>query len=242
MAYTEEYESELLRGVNEGKPWDLIHEVKKIIKSQDRLLDIGCGTASKLVKIASHSSYKDIIGLEPNERMRNKAQENVLQSNFENISIVDGVAEKLPFKENEFDIVTVMVAPHNTNEIYRVLKPGGYAIVEKIGDRDKWDFKILFGKDSKGFRGQFCDYSKGERAIQYKEEFSQRFSSVSTDNGFWNTYYSHEGLMLLFEETPTIRNFNRIKDLSIINEIEKKYMTEKGIVTTQNRILIKATK
>ncbi len=242
MAYTEEYESELLRGYNEGKPWDLIHEVKSIINSQDKLLDIGCGTASKLIKIASDSNYKEIIGLEPNKRMRDKAQENVLRSNFENIKIVDGLAENLPFKEDEFDIVTVMVAPHNTTEIYRVLKPGGYAIVEKIGDRDKWDFKILFGKDSEGFRGQFCDYSKGERAIEYKNEFSQKFNSVSIVNGFWKTYYSLEGLMLLFEETPTIRDFNRIQDLSIVNEIEKKYMTEKGIVTTQNRILIKANK
>lgn len=242
MPYSELYDREILRGTNETRPWDLIHEISKIVKPQHRVLDIGCGTASKLIQLASKTNCKEIVGIEPNYKIRSKAKKNIQTSNSDNISIVNGLAEDLPFDNQAFDIVTAMVAPHNTNEIYRVLKPGGQAIIEKIGDRDKWDLKLLFGQDSQGLRGQFCYYGNGERETELRGEFSNLFSEVFTKNGFWKTYYSLEGFLLLLEETPTVRNFDRETDAHIIEEIVKSYMTDKGIITTQNRIFLKAKK
>lgn len=242
MPYTESYEMDILRGINENRPWDLIYEIRKVVKTQHRLLDIGCGTATKLIQLASITNYQEIIGIEPNERMRFKAEENIKLANLDNISIVSGSAEDLPFEDHVFDVVTAMVAPHNTNEVHRVLKPGGHTIIEKIGDRDKWNLKALFGRDSKGLRGQFCDYGEGEREIEFREEFSHLFAEVSTKNGFWKTYYSFEGLILLLEQTPTIRGFDRIEDSHVLEKIVETYMTDRGIITTQNRILVAAKK
>lgn len=242
MPYSELYDREILRGENETRPWNLINEIRSIVKPQHRILDIGCGTASKLIKLASQTNYKFIVGIEPNDRMRSKAEENIQASNLDNISIINGSAENLPFDNQVFDVVTAMVAPHNTSEIHRVLKSGGQAIIEKIGDRDKWDLKVLFGQDNQGLRGQFCYYSEGEREIEIRDKFSSLFPEVSTKNGFWKTYYSLEGLLLLLEETPTVRNFDRENDAHIIEEIEKLYMTDKGITTIQNRIFLKAKK
>lgn len=242
MPYTESYEIEILRGISEDRPWNLFSKIGKVLRSPHRLLDIGCGTATKLIQLASITNYQEIIGIEPNKRMRFKAEENVKFSNLDNIFIVNGSAENLPFDDHTFDVVTAMVAPHNTSEVHRVLKPGGYAIIEKIGDRDKWNLKVLFGQDSKGLRGQFCNYNKGEREIEFREEFSHLFTEVSTKNGFWKTYYSFEGIILLLEQTPTIRSFDRIKDHYILEKIKEHYMTDQGFATTQNRILITAKK
>lgn len=242
MPYSELYDKEILRGKNETRPWDLINKISKIVKPQHRILDIGCGTASKLIELASQTKYKAIVGIEPNDRMRSKAEKNIQTSNLHNISIINGLAESLPFDNQTFDVVTAMVAPHNTSEVHRVLKSGGQAIIEKIGDRDKWDLKLLFGQDDQGFRGQFCNYNEGEREIEFRNEFSSLFSEVSTKNGFWKTYYSLEGLLLLLMETPTIRNFDREIDAHIIEKVKKLYMTDKGILTTQNRIFLKAKK
>jgi SAM-dependent methyltransferase len=148
----------------------------------------------------------------------------------------------LPFEDESFDIVTAMVAPHDTTEVYRVLKPGGYTIIEKISDRDKWNFKVPFGNDEKGPRGQFSYYEKGERVKEFREEFLNFFSELEIRNGFWKTYYSVQGLYMLLEETPTIRNFDKERDRHIVEEIAEKYKTEKGIETTQNRLLIRARK
>jgi SAM-dependent methyltransferase len=240
MPYDQRYESELLRGVEEPRPWDLLQVIKRHAKKSDVLLDIGCGTAFKTIQLAG--DVKEIYGLEPNERMRAKAEENIGATGVCNIVLVDGRAEELPFEDSSFDIVTCMVAPHVTLELHRVLRPNGYAIVEKIGDRDKWNFKEEFGSDSTGPRGQLSDLPSGERARIYEEEFGRLFSEVSVQNEFWKTYYSLEGLLLLLAQTPTVRNFDAEVDGEALQRIQRKYATPKGIETKQNRILIIARK
>jgi ubiquinone/menaquinone biosynthesis C-methylase UbiE len=226
----------------EPRPWDLIQEIGKILQPSHRLLDIGCGTASKLINLVSRFPAQEVIGIEPNERMRQQAVKNVVASNLDNIRILEAWADRLPFDDEYFDVVTAMVAPHDTAEVYRVLKPGGYAVIEKIGDRDKWNLKLSFGEDEQGLRGQFCYYQEGEREKQFRDEFSQLFNNVFIRNGFWKTYYSLDGLFLLLEETPTVRNFNRIEDGIIAENFAKIYMTDKGIEINQNRLIICATK
>lgn len=240
MPYDLKYESQLLRGVEEPRPWDLLEIIKKHTIKSGNLLDIGCGTAFKLINLAN-SAYK-IYGLEPNNSMLNRAIENIRNSSCPNIFLMSGKAEEIPFNDNSFDIVVCMVAPHDTSEVYRVLKPNRYAILEKIGDRDKWNFKEVFGSDELGNRGQFSNFSGGELASNYEKEFKVLFTEISVQNSFWKTYYSLEGLLLLLDQTPTIRNFGKIKDHSAIERIQEKYSTSKGLETTQNRILIVAKK
>lgn len=240
MTYTEEYESQLIRGKEEPRPWDLLNIVKKLSNSNFQLLDIGCGTALKLLPLAS--DFKKIYGIEPNFKMRNKALKNILDNDINNFSIIEATAEDIPFKDNYFDFVTVMMAKHNTKEIYRVLKNDGIAVLEKVGERDKINLKEPFGSDEKGLRGQFSNYKEGERAIILEQEFKELFKSVDIKEGFFNTYYTPEGLELLLKQTPTIRDFDPVKDRKFLDYIIKHFMTDKGIVTKQHRILIIAQK
>lgn len=191
MPYDQRYESDLLRGVEEPRPWDSLEVIRKYTKKFDILLDIGCGTAFKSVQLADNVGK--IYGLEPNGKMRTKAEKNIRESGVSNIILVDGHAEELPFGDNYFDVVTCMVAPHDTSEVYRVLKPNGCAVLEKIGDRDKWNFKQEFGSDANGLRGQFSNLEEGKRAGNYEREFRELFSDVSVQNSFWKTYYSIGG-------------------------------------------------
>ncbi len=240
MPYNQKYESNLLRGIEEPRPWFFLEEIRKHIKKSDILLDIGCGTAFKSIQLAD--GVNKVYGLEPNKKMRIKARENIRKAEVSNFFLINGRAEKIPFNDNYFDIVTCMVAPHSTSEVYRVLKPNGLAILEKIGDRDKWNFKREFNFDEIGPRGQLASCSSGERIRFYKKEFGKFFSKVSIQNGFWKTYYSMDGLLLLLKQTPTIRNFNSKNDGEALQRIQKKYLTAKGLATRQNRILIIARK
>ena len=201
---------------------------------------MGCGTAVKLIKLSPTVNF--LIGLEPNDQMLKTALSNIENKKISNALLVRGFAEGLPFKDNQFDIVTVMLAPHNTKEVYRVLKPNGYAIVEKIGNNDKQELKNFFGKDSLGWRGYLCGTSQENRISTYNREFGDLFREFKILNGEWDTYYSKEGLTLLLEETPTIRNFDITNDKNILTAYAKKYSTKKGIPVKQNRILIIARK
>ncbi len=240
MTYNKEYESHALRGISEDLPWSFLDIVKKYTKSSDVLLDIGCGTAFKTIQLANN--VNKIYAMEPNKKMRKKAEENIINANISNVVLLDGRAENLPFENESFDIVTCIVAPHETTEIFRVLKSGGYAIIEKIGDRDKYNLKQEFGFDESWPRWQFLSFSKGGRTELYKKEFEKLFSYVSIQNSFWKTYYSIEWFELLLKQTPTIRNYDKKKDKKIIQTIQKKYTTSKWIETEQNRILIIAKK
>lgn len=115
-------------------------------------------------------------------------------------------------------------------------------LLEKLGDRDHWNLKNEFDYNKKRKRGQFADLKKGERAKIYRKEFGRLFSEVSIRNEFWKTWYSVEGLYLLLEQTPMVKNFDKEKDKKIIEKIKQKYITKKGIGTLQNRLLIIAKK
>ena len=84
------------------------------VSSSDVLLDIGCGTA----KYLSLFSCKK-MGIDPASELLKQAD----------VPVVQGVAERLPFSANSFDIVLSLTAIHNfddpklaLNEMLRVAR------------------------------------------------------------------------------------------------------------------------
>lgn len=239
--FTTEISSPMIRGTDEPRPWDLEKLILKACASHKNLLDIGCGTAFKIIPFCDKLRF--IVGLEINKKLLLEASKNIQAKSAHNILLTHGSSELLPFADNQFDIVTVMLAPLNTLEIYRVLKPGGLVIAEKISDHDKKELKQLFGKDDFGWRGYlYTGDTTHPQKDSIETSFKRVFSKVSIQNGFWKTYYTLENLVKLLEETPTIRNFDKVLDRSILDKVVESYMTEKGIGIIQNRLLVIAEK
>jgi ubiquinone/menaquinone biosynthesis C-methylase UbiE len=238
--YTEKYESELLRGVEDPRPWYLHDEVAEALSPDSYLLDVGCGTAIKTVKLSYLA--RQTIGIEPNGRMRQRASENIQASKAGKLTIVGGLGEALPFNDASFDVATASLAPCNAKELSRVLKPTGSAIIENIGERDKHDLKLEFGSDGESLRGRYTSWTEGGRSRYFEEEYSPWFSQVIIREGFWPTYYSREGLTLMLEQTPAVRGFDRAKDAQVLDRIEQLYTTDRGIRILQHRLLIHARK
>lgn len=90
-----------------------------------KVLDIGCGNGKDLM----HPVYAEAIrwGIDPDERGIEAGRKT-----FHGVNLVRGVAEKLPFENAHFDVVTARVSLPYTNipvalsEVARVMKPGGY--------------------------------------------------------------------------------------------------------------------
>lgn len=117
---------------------EVIKYLKKIISFKNPLiLDLGCGTgisSRQLLKIGQ------VVGCDPDPIMLKAAQ---YHNNDRKIKYVLGKAEKLPFKNNFFDVVTAFASFHwfndkkALNEIKRVLKPHGiFFIVNKNGAKN----------------------------------------------------------------------------------------------------------
>jgi SAM-dependent methyltransferase len=240
--YRPEYESPLLRGTEiEPRPWDLSDLTRRYLGSSSScLLDVGCGTAKRLLPLAR--SAQCIVGVEPNPAMRARARAHIDDAGVANVRIVNAVAEALSFPDESFDVVTCRLAPDDASEIWRVLRPGGWALVEKVGEQDKAALKSFFGSDDEGLRGHYATLAPGERARAHEEAYLALFDEVQVREGQWRTYLDEEGLRLLLENTPIVRGFDIGRDAAAFAQAVRALTTPEGILTIQHRFLILAHK
>lgn len=99
------------------------------LKDAELILDVGCGPGMVTRDIA-HLTKGKVIAIDGSKEMIKVAKE-VLKV-YKNVELRVGVAEKLPFEDNVFDIVTCNLLlmwandPQKVvNEMARVTKPGG---------------------------------------------------------------------------------------------------------------------
>jgi ubiquinone/menaquinone biosynthesis C-methylase UbiE len=112
-------------------------DILRYCKTTDSLLDIGTGPGWLLLKLYQQSPAMRLVGIDVSASMVGKAQENLAAAGLSKvIEIREGNAVSLPFAGNFFDIVVSTGSIHHwkdptaaLNDIYRVLKPGGYAII-----------------------------------------------------------------------------------------------------------------
>ena len=111
---------------------------------QMTMLDIGCGGGATLRRLLKRSQDAKVYGIDISEESVAKAKkmnEDVLDKQ---VFITQGSAEKLPYDNEMFDVVTAVETvyfwpnlPHCLQEVRRVLKPGGrFVIMVEVLDKD----------------------------------------------------------------------------------------------------------
>ncbi len=125
----------IAKGYNELYGAEQLKKAKAIkkclkVKKSDRMLDVGCGTG-----ISSSVFNCRKIGIDPSARLLKQAK----------IKTIKGKAEKMPFRDNEFDIVICVTAIHNFSnpkkgieEMKRVLKDKGKIAVTLLKKSSKF--------------------------------------------------------------------------------------------------------
>ncbi len=107
------------------------------IQADDRVLDVGCGTGVLAREAARHCAHADnVTGLDLNESMLAVAKGIAPQIKWR-----QGDMLKLPFSDNEYDVVAsqfvLMFVPDRVaalREMWRVLAPGGRLVVAVWSD------------------------------------------------------------------------------------------------------------
>ena len=238
--YTSRYDSQLLRGEEEQRPWNLQEKIASYLTEDSWLIDVGCGTGVKTIPCAKE--LKKYVGVEPSEEMRRRAVELAGSLGLSNVEIRNGFAAQLPIEDAAFDILTSFLAIHSASEFARVLKKGGVAVVEKLSDIDKREFKAFFGSDTDGPRGQFGDLEPHSRRQLLTEEFQAHFSKVSVIEGEWEAFLSPEGVLALCQETSLIRNFCAEKDRAALEKAIETLSCDRGVRLVHRRMLLVAIK
>lgn len=126
---------------------------KKIVKIVNAtkpklILDIATGTGDLAILLAETNADK-IIGLDISPGMLNIGIEKIKQKHLSNqIEMVIGDSENMPFTDNYFDAITVSFGIRNFEtlekglcEILRVLKPSGTFVILETSNPTQFPFK-----------------------------------------------------------------------------------------------------
>jgi ubiquinone/menaquinone biosynthesis C-methylase UbiE len=116
-----------------------------------RLLDIGCGTGSFLREVKRNFPRLAVTGLDLSEPYLAVAARRL--ADWSRVMLIPAAAEKLPFSDKGFEIVSCIYLFHElpprvrrqvVDEIRRVLKPGGTLIfVDSLQTGDEPDYDAL---------------------------------------------------------------------------------------------------
>ena len=121
----------------------------KLVDVQDGwiMLDVGCGGGFTIRRLLKRSKDAQVYGIDISEESVAKAKKVNAEVLDKQVFITQGSAEKLPYEDKKFDLVTAVETvyfwpnlPDCLQEVRRVLKPGGkFAILVEVVDSDsKW--------------------------------------------------------------------------------------------------------
>ena len=121
----------------------------KLVNIQDgwTMLDVGCGGGFTIRRLLKRSKDAQVYGIDISEESVAKAKKVNADVLDKQVFVTQGSAEKLPYENEKFDLVTAVETvyfwpnlPGCLQEVHRVLKPGGkFAILVEVVDSDsKW--------------------------------------------------------------------------------------------------------
>ena len=101
-------------------------------------LDLGCGTGNYTLELYKRGFQ--VVGVDISRRMFK-----IAQKKLPNVKFIKANAYSLPFEDNTFDLVlsvTMLEFIHEPekvlSEVYRVLKPGGEAVIGTMNGKSMW--------------------------------------------------------------------------------------------------------
>ena len=121
----------------------------KLVNVQDgwTMLDVGCGRGFTIRRLLKRNKDAQVYGIDISEESVAKAKKVNAEVLDKQVFITLGSAEKLPYEDGKFNLVTAVETvyfwpnlPNCLQEVSRVLKSGGkFAILVEVVDSDsKW--------------------------------------------------------------------------------------------------------
>ncbi|KKI93576.1 SAM-dependent methyltransferase [Bacillus sp. SA1-12] len=105
------------------------------LKGKEEVLDVATGGGHMANALAP--LVQNVTALDLTPEMLSAAEKFIKGNGHENVVFVEGDAEKMPFPDETFDLVTCRIAPHHfpnidhfISEVYRVLNHGGTFLLD----------------------------------------------------------------------------------------------------------------
>lgn len=112
--------------------------------ARGRLIDIACGPGVVTAALAPNAA--SVVAFDATDEMLAKAKARCAKAGLSNVEFKSGDAEHLPFADAQFDGAVTRAALHHfaepqnaLNEMFRVLRPGGVAVIADVTSSENAD-------------------------------------------------------------------------------------------------------
>jgi len=221
-------------------PWDYGAIVKSHLKDTDKLLDMGTGGGEFLLTL--NHPYKNTYATEayePNYELCKKVLSplgiTVARTyTDENLNTDD----KIPFEDEQFDIVINRHESFDLSEVDRVLKHGGYFITQQVGNKNYHEF-------AERLNDNFVFENPAHTLATYSDTLRKLgFDIINSDDAKYTAKFFDVGALVFYAKTIVWE----IPDFSVETHIDKlmkcqREVDEKGFLSgTEHRFYIVARK
>jgi ubiquinone/menaquinone biosynthesis C-methylase UbiE len=103
--------------------------VLRVEPQPERILDIGCGTGAATFFLAREYPRARVRGVDFSSEMIDRANSRIGLDPEARVAFRVGDASKLPYPDENFDLIAQTNVPVFFAEINRVLRPGGYVVI-----------------------------------------------------------------------------------------------------------------
>ncbi|MCF6247926.1 MAG: metalloregulator ArsR/SmtB family transcription factor [Desulfobacula sp.] len=136
--------------------FDLNKKIKEMVCFDGNISDLGCGTGELLEMLLVDAKHK-LIGIDSSPEML--AQAKLKLNGVDGTQLRLGELEYLPMGDREIDTAIMNMVLHHISqpkrpieEVFRVIKPGGFFILSDFEKHDKENIREIIGGEWLGFK------------------------------------------------------------------------------------------
>jgi len=222
------------RLIESKPPWDYVKIAKKLMKKSGSVLDMETGGGeifSSLKPFPKHVVAYE--GYKPNIPVARKRLKSFGVKVIECRNL-----KKLPFKDQEFDLVLNRHGAINAKEIYRILKEKGIFFTQQVtGSDDSQDLVKEFGAKRKFSDINLERYAKELKQAGFKIKVSRKWKSRKIFKDVGAIVYYLKAIPWIVKEFSVKNNLKDLKKLQkkLEKDKELKFDTARFMIVAQKR-------
>lgn len=190
------------------------------IKKGINALDIGFGAGFPLIEMASRLGNSSIIyGIDPWKAAINRTRKKIDFYGFENIKIIEGVAENIPLEDSYIDLIVSNNGMNNVadldkslSECSRILKTGGQFLLTMNLNSTMIEFYEIL-ENILTNKGMHTEIEKMKEQIYIKRKPLEEFLNRLEQHGFTVTNVIKDQFDYKFADGTTMLNHHLIRPI-----------------------------
>lgn len=219
----------------EKLPWDYRKRLNDFLKPESELLDMGTGGGEFLLSLRHPYAQTAVTeGYPPNFELCKRR----LEPLGIKVQFTAEEAGALPFDDNRFDLVLSRHESYGLNEVFRVLRPGGFFITQQVGGANNRELSEAL---IPGFQPAVPDFNLENELPRFRKA---GFRVMSRSQCYQKTIFTDIGALCYYAKVLPweFPGFSVEGCFEQVKRLYRRLCTEGKLISTCHRFIIIAKK